>query len=153
MFVSAVKEAVEFFEDLSQRANNLKKNTQELVTEKLGQPSGEKSKFKTPEMKSKGERGQSMLQKKADKDFPMASRIRKFLDFLGVSGKVTLNLFTLMKFGVLKGMMAPVATKVLQKMATSPRVRKAFIKASQRNLDTTAFIAAIEELDQALDEE
>lgn len=147
------KEAVDFFENLSVRANNLKKNTQELVVEKLGKPSGEKGKFQTPEMKSKGERGQTVLQKKANKDYPMAAKIQSFLDFLGVNGRMTLNLFTLMKFGVVKAMMAPLATKVIQKMATSPRVRKAFIKASQRNLDTTAFIAAIEELEQALDEE
>lgn len=94
-----------------------------------------------------------MLKKKAAKDYPLATKIQNFLDFLGVSGKITLNLFTLMKFGLLKGMLAPVATKVIQRMATSPKVRKAFIKASQRNIDTTAFIAAIEELDRALDED
>ncbi len=146
------KEAVEFFDQLSAKAKNLKKNTQELVVEKLGKPSGEKGKFETPQMKSKGERGQAMLKKKAAKDYPLATKIQNFLDFLGVSGKITLNLFTLMKFGLVKGIMAPVATKIIQKMATSPRVRKAFTKASQRNLDTKAFIAAIEELDRALDE-
>ena len=152
------KEAVKFFEDLSTKANNLKKNAQELVTEKLGKPSGEKGKptihvgEKGPKITT-GERGQGILKRQARVDYPLAAKIERFFDFLGVNGRITLNLFTLMKFGLVKGMAAPIATRIIQKMATSPRVRKAFNKAAQRNLSTEAFLAAIEELDQALDEE
>lgn len=144
------KEAVEFFEKLSERAGDLKKNTQTLITEKLGNPSGDKGK---KVLQSTGEKGKSILKRMGKADYPLASKIQQGLDFLGTTGRTTLNLFTLMKFGIPKAILIPLATKLIHRMATSPKVRKAFIKAAKRHTDPLAFIAAIEELDKEVDED
>lgn len=147
------KEAVEFFEKLSERSKNLKKNAQELVTEKLGSPKGEKGKFETPAQKSTGEKGKGILKRQATTDFPVAAKVKQGLDFLGANGRLTLNLFTLMKFGFPKAVLIPLTTRLIQRMATSPKVRRAFIHASQKNLDPLAFITALEALDTAAEED
>lgn len=143
------EEAVNFFNQLAHRAENLKKNAQELVTETLGTQKGVK---KVKEV-STGEKGQQILKRMAEADYPLAAKVQKGLDFLGFTGKGVFSLFTLMKFGILKAALVPLATTILKRMTTSNRVRKAFIEASKKQTDPVAFIAAMEELSRAIDEE
>lgn len=143
------KEAVDFFEQLSRRAENLKKNAAELVTEKLGTQKGQKLNIEP----SNKEKGKQILKRMAKKDYPIASAIQKALDTVGFTGKISLNLFTLIKFGFIKGALIPIAGRLIQKMASSSKVRKAFIDASKHHTDPLAFIAAIEHLGNTIDEE
>jgi hypothetical protein len=62
-------------------------------------------------------------------------------------------MFTVLKFGLLKGAIVPVSTKVIQRMATNPNVRKAYVEASKVHKDPTAFIAAVEHLGNEIDSE
>ena len=154
------EEAVNFFENLAQETEKFKRNAEKLVTEKLGIPKGSEYevtphgqiKFKV-DTASKGERGKQLLRKGVEHTFPLASKIQKALDGLGFSGRVTLNLFTLIKFGFLKGALVPIGVNAIKRLATSSKARHAFKKVAQNQHDPLAFIAAVEELGKQLEEE
>lgn len=154
------QEAVDFFEGLSEKMKGFKNNADRLVTEKLGVQKGtpyevnKHGQFKHKiDTSSTGERGRELLKKSIEQTFPLAAKINKALDLLGFTGKVTLNLFTLIKFGFLKGALLPIATNAVKKMATSSKVRHAFNQVSKKQNDPVAFLAAVEQLGKALEEE
>lgn len=153
------QEAVDFFEQLAEKSEKFKRNAEKLVTEKLGvakntayevTPSGQ-IKYKV-DVSSKGERGKQLLKKGMEQTFPLAAKIQKALDTLGFTGKVTLNLFTLIKFGFLKGALVPISVNAMKKLATSSKARHAFNKVAQKQYDPVEFIAAVEALGKALEE-
>lgn len=153
------QEAVDFFEQLSKRSESLKKNAQELLSENLSKdqsilkkPHGQ-NEIIIPAEKSSGEKGAKILKRMAKKDYPLAVKIKEAMDLIGFNGKVALNLFTFMKFGFVKGALIPIFGNIVQKMATSNKVRKAFIEASKQHTDPLAFIAAIENLGNTIDED
>lgn len=154
------EEAVNFFENLAQETEKFKRNAEKLVTEKLGVKKGTEYevtphgqiKYKV-DTASKGERGKQLIKRGVEHTFPLASKIQKALDSLGFTGKVTLNLFTLIKFGFLKGALVPIGVNAVKKLATSSKARHAFKKVAQQQHDPIAFIAAVEELGKALEED
>ncbi len=149
------QEAVQFFESLEEKAKGLNRNAQEIATEELGTQKGfkvNKQDLKEAEA-AKRQRGEKILKRMADKDYPLAAKINRAIERLGFTGKVSLNLFTLIKFGFLKGAMIPVGAKILQRAATDNRVRKAFTEAAKVHTDPLAFIAAIEHLGNIIDSE
>ncbi len=150
------EEAVQFFKKLADRTEGFKKNANQLGTEAL------KTNKEVLKKEAQGvgrkeppptrEKGRQILKRMANKDYPLAARVSRALDLLGFSGKVNLTLFTALKFGLIKGALIPIAGQTLLKMATSPRVRKAFIEASKPIHDPIKFIAPVEALGVALDE-
>jgi|SRR5215207_443345 len=151
------QEAVTFFEGLQGKVNNLKNNTNKLITNKLGYGK-EKKVTQFGEIKeaidevSKGERGKVLLKRMASKDFPLISKVNNALEHIGLQSKIAFNVFTLLKFGFVKAAGIPFAANVLKKLATSRKARDAFTKASKHHTDPILFIAAMENLGKELEE-
>ena len=152
-------EAVKFFYSLGRRVKGLKNNTDRLVTSKLktSKPAN-KAEAKAREIEkiekpSTGERGKKLIKEGNEKQFPEYTEVKNALDNLGLSGRFAFNVFTPLKFGIVKGLLVPIAGQMLKKLATSKKVRGALIRASEHQTDPLVFISAVEALGKELVEE
>lgn len=136
------QEAVQFFEQLGKRSQNLKKNVKQLGAEQIGKVS-----------ESTKERGKYLLNRMATKDFPFAKKIDAVLSEAGLGTKVTLSVFGAMKLGFPNAIMLGLGKKLFWKYATSNKMRDAFREISKSQINTKDFFIALEAINQAFDEE
>lgn len=107
-----------------------------------------------------GIKGKNLLQRMADKDFKHQARINKwgdwFKDTLGFSAKAGMSFFSIAKFGWLVGIPSSVATvigfRLMNKMLTSPRVRRAVSEAFKTRNDPINALIAWDRVGELLDE-
>ena len=109
--------------------------------------------MKAPKPEEATQKGKDILQRMAKKDYPTYFAAKKALDSLGFHGKVAFSVFTYMKFGLLKPVVATLGVKAIKKLATSRKAREALIKASQNQINPVAFITAMEALGEEITED
>ncbi len=140
--------------DLIERAR--KKNEEvppltKLFTEKTGRF---EEIFKEGKVrKGKFDFGETKLGRLAAKNFPLRTKVKAFLESLGLSAKAAIGLTGIVKFGFPNTAAAFVSFKILDKMARSPRVRRAFTEATAKPKDLNQYINAWNRLGKVLDEE
>jgi hypothetical protein len=105
---------------------------------------------------STGEIGDRILERMVQKDFPILSKAKKwkewFAETMGLTPRGALSVFSLMKFGIPNTVATLIGYKIFNTMATSPRVRKAFLEAAKHHTDPLKFMIAMERLGEAIDE-
>ncbi|CAB4126515.1 hypothetical protein UFOVP80_14 [uncultured Caudovirales phage] len=169
------EEAVTFFRQMQGRVDNFDKllSILDKLPPKLDSPRGkyliQKSKekaLKTPKITGlakdvlkpgqkipKAEWGKERLKQMAAKDFPLQTKLKAFLDYLGISGKVALTTFGILKLGLPSASMTAISLKLLYNLATRPSTRKAFQKSMQKPKDLTQLINAWIHFEDLLDKD
>lgn len=174
------EEAVQFFKQMDSKVKQFQENTKLLdkfVKEsdvKRGKELLKKAKEKNlqkpniPEVgeealrkqsqlakETKGVKGKKILERMASKDFPIQKGLKKFQDVfkdtIGISEKGALSVFGLMKLGIPNTVATLIGYRLLSKMLTNPRVRKAFTEASRKGIDSLTFLIALESLGDEAD--
>lgn len=102
-------------------------------------------------------RGSRILKRMAEKDFPLLTKAYKFKDLfaetMGITPKAAMGVFSLMKLGIPNTVISLVGFKIFSKLATSPRLRRAFREAAKNHTDPVSFLVAFEEFSDLLNKE
>ena len=151
---TAKRNLLEQEEAAAEKARVPTKGTEILETRK-GQKRTESQ--RQEELDSRRRRGKTLLFRMAEKDFPMQIKGKKWIDWfknnMGLSEKVSLTVFGLMKLGMPHTIAALIGGKMLLKLATNPSVRRAFQSAAKHRTNPLAFIIAMENFGNLIDEE
>lgn len=170
------EEAVTFFQELSTNVKKVQDNAKLL--EKL--PT--KEQIQKGKKFSKESSGQGKLQRSADKskriredildrierkEHPIQSRINDWKawtkEMLGLNAQASMSIFGVAKlggaaigaytFGIPNAVAAMIGYKLLEKMMTSPKVRRAFLDASKHYTNPITFILSMKQLGESMEEQ
>lgn len=175
------EEAVQFFKDMSSRVRSFENNAkllemlpkksdlqrgkellqrtkekaaQKPTVQKLGEEALETTRARAKE--TTGVRGKKILERMVQSDFPTLAKVAKWVDLiketLNIPEKTALTVFGLMKLGVPNTVVSLVGYRLMNRMLTSPRMRRAFIEASKHHTNPLTFILAIEALGDIMHE-
>lgn len=146
------EEAVGFFKKLESRVNRINQNLK--ILDRL--PTKEEI-SRAKNLNQEGTRGYQLLKKAAEHTFPNQAKIKKwseiFKETMGFNLKGSLSVLTAMKLGIPQAGTVMVCYKIMNKMLTNPRVRKAFVEASKHHTDPIKFIMAMEAFEKTLEED
>lgn len=174
------EEAVQFFNKLESNIHSLERNVKLLDrvpfesnvfkqkqleaelklasqkrTTKVGEESLETLRNRAKE--SKGEKGKKILKESVEKAHPTKAKLtnaRKwFTETMGINEKGIISVFGLMKLGLPNTVATMVGFRVMGRMLTSPRFRKAFKDASKYHANPERFLLSIKKMGEALDNE
>lgn len=140
----------------------------ERETTKIGQEElkiGEKAEKSHEEARRR--RGDEILQRMTRKDYPMQSRVNDWKlwikDMLGLNAQAAMNVFGMAKlggatigawtFGIPSTVITMIGFKMMNKLMTSQRARKALKEASKYQFNPLKFIISLEEFGKSLDED
>lgn len=169
------EEAVTFFQELNSNVKKIQDNAKLL--EKL--PT--KEQVQRGKKFSRESYGQGKLQKGVDrskriredildrierKEHPIQSRIKDWKEWtkemLGLNSQSAMSIFGISKlggaaigayaFGIPNAVATMIGFKLLEKMMTSPKVRKAFLDASKQYTNPIPFILSMKELGESMEE-
>lgn len=128
---------------------------------KPNQTPRQKADYKEAEI-GKLKRGQAILKRMAQKDFPIQTKIKELIawgkEMLGLNSQTAMTVFGIAKVGSVVGALAGVPTPfatylsygIMNKLLTSQNARKEFIKLSKKNLDPTALILYLHNFEESL---
>lgn len=116
---------------------------------------------------AKRRRGDEILKRMAQKDYPVQASIDKWKEFvkemLGLNAQAAMNVFGIAKlgspllgaytFGIPYTVASMVGYTMMNKMMTSPRVRKAFLEATKQQTNPMKFIMAWEAFGESLEDD
>lgn len=146
------EEAATFFKKLDTRVNRINQNLK--ILDRL--PTKEEI-ARAKSLNQEGTRGSQILKQVGQSTFPYQAKIKKwneiFKETMGFSLKGSLSVLTAMKLGVPQAGAVMVGYKIMSKMLTNPRVRKAFIEATKQHTDPIKFIMALEAFEKTLEED
>ncbi len=137
----------------------------EISKEKLGEK-GKVGQAGRIAKESTQEKGNELLKRMKRKDYPLKAKVDDFTewakDALGLNAQAAMNVFGAAKliggtFGVWSvGIPTAIKTflgyKIMNKMLTSKKVRKAFIEATKKHVDPVSFIMAWEAFGESIEE-
>ena len=150
------------------KEQNLSKNKPivEIGKTKLGTKKelGEAARIKK---ESSLEKGNALLERMSRKDYPIQNKINDwkewFKDTMGLNSQAAMTIFGMAKLatpvlgsftvGIPTTVASLIGYKMMSKMLTSPKVRKAFMKAAQSHTNSFKFTLALHEFNEAMEEE
>ncbi len=149
------EQAVSFFRGLETRVKQFESNAK--ILERIP---------KKQEL-DKASRGKELLERMSRKDYPAKAKLNDWNEWiketLGLNAKATLSIFGISKLGAagLGGLSTAIPTAVIgligyrlmNKLLTSPRARKAFIEMTKKHTDPIALVAAIEAFGKTVEED
>ncbi len=103
------------------------------------------------QIKSKSEKGKSILKRMVESDYPLKTKIDSILEYMGLPLQTVLGVLLPYKYGLLKGVGSLVASKYLYKLISNPRTRK-FYEQAANNKEPAKFISALFALDSSLED-
>jgi hypothetical protein len=149
----------------AKEARRVKSATKEIGKDILSPKKGFEKAEQAKALEAKVQRGMKILERMKSKDYPIQAKKQALEEliknFLGLNAQAAMNVFGLAKlgvgaasgfaFGVPSTVTAIIAYRMLNKMLTSPRVRKAFLEATRHKTNTVGFLLAMEEFGEELD--
>lgn len=174
------KEAVQFFKSLESNIQNLERNVKllervpfesnvfkqkmleaelRLASQKQITKTGQEA-LKTQRARAKestGEKGKKILKESVEKSYPIKTRLQNarkwFTETMGINEKGIISVFGLMKLGLPNTVATMIGFRIMERMLTSARFRKAFKEASKYHANPQRFLLSIKKMGEALDNE
>lgn len=101
--------------------------------------------------KKKEERGQQILKRMVEADYPLKTKIDSVLDYMGLPMQTILGLLFPYKLGVIKGVGALIGSRWIYKLISSPKARRAYSKAAIKTENPIDFMSSLLVLNDELD--